>query len=171
VAGRAVFPGSFDPLTVGHLAVADAAREQLAVDAVDLVISQVALAKEDRVTTSVDDRLAAIGRVRDAGRPWLGARSTTDQLLADIARGYDVLVIGADKWHQLLDVAFYGGSSAGRDEALSRLPLVAVAPRAGAVLRTADVRGDVALRILDVPPAVHAVSSTAVRGGRNDWRA
>ena len=44
---RAAFPGSFNPLTVGHLAVAEAARAQCALDMVDLIVSRVALAKED----------------------------------------------------------------------------------------------------------------------------
>ena len=161
---RAVFPGTFDPLTVAHVAVADAARRELGVATVDLVISRVALGKED-LPTPVEQRLEGIRRLRGA-RPWLRASATDAQLIADIAVGYDVLVIGADKWHQLLDVRFYGGSAAARDEALGRIPRVAVAPRAGSDLPTHPD-----LHVLSVPESHRDVSATAVRHGRDEWRA
>lgn len=164
MAGRAVFPGTFDPLTIAHVAVADAARSQLAVVRVDLVISRVALAKE-HVATPVEDRIEDIRRLRP-GRPWLHAAVTEAQLLADIAEGYDVLVLGADKWHQLHDERFYGGSTAARDAALDRLPRVAVAPRSGASVPT-----DPDVHVLSVPREHHTVSSTGVRRGRIGWRA
>ena len=37
--GRAAYPGSFDPLTIAHLGIAEAAREHHDLDRVDLVIS------------------------------------------------------------------------------------------------------------------------------------
>lgn len=160
-----MFPGSFDPLTVAHLAVADAVRNQLGVDRVDLVVSRVALAKEHR-TTPVDERIEAI-RAHRGERPWLDAFATDAQLLADIAEGYDVVVMGADKWRQLREVRFYGGSASARDAALARLPRVALAPRAGAVLPPPD--DDV--HVLRLPERHRQVSSTAVRQGRDDWRA
>ena len=157
-----MFPGTFDPLTVGHLAVADSAHAELGLVTVDLVISHDPLAK--RATTPVEERVAAIAGHR-VDRPWLSARSTTARLLADIAEGYDVLILGADKWHQLHDVGFYG-SVAARDGALARLPRVAVAPRAGVALPAgADVH------VLSVPAEAREVSSTAVRSGREEWRA
>lgn len=159
-----MFPGTFDPLTVAHVAVADAVRQELAVATVELVISRVALAKE-HVTTPVDERTAAIRRLR-ASRPWLHAGVTEAQLLADIAAGYDVLVLGADKWHQLHDERFYGGSALARDAALARLPRVAVAPRSGASLPT-----DPDVHVLAVPREHHDVSSTGVRRGMDVWRA
>jgi hypothetical protein len=161
-----VFPGSFDPLTVAHLAVADAVRDQLSVESVHLVISRVALAKEDRDATPAADRLVAIETVAGTGRPWLRTQVTDAQLLVDIAAGYDVLVMGSDKWHQLHDPHFYGGSPAARDDALRRLPHVAVAPRAGAVLPDTDE-----VTVLRVPPEMLPVSATAVRSGRHEWRA
>lgn len=165
VAGHGVYPGSFDPLTVAHLAIADAARAQCGLDRLDLVLSEVPLAKEDRRQAPVDERLAHI-EVATRDRPWLGARVTDRQLLADIADGYDLLVVGADKWHQLHDVRFYGGSADAMRSALARLPAIAVAPRAGVALPAGD---DVTL--LDVDPAHHHVSSTGVRKGRAEWRA
>lgn len=163
---RAVFPGSFDPLTIGHLAVADAVVDQLGATSVDLVISEVALAKERTVQAPPALRLAAIEAARERGRPWLSGRTTGAQLLADIAEGYDVVVMGADKWHELLDPAFYGASVAARDAAVARLPFVAVAPRAGTSLPE-----DPTVHVLDVPADVRHVSATEVRRGRHDWRA
>lgn len=160
-----VFPGSFDPLTVAHLALADAAREQCALARLDLVISHVPLAKEHRAQAPVSERIAAIDRHRD-DRPWLAGATTDHQLLVDIAAGYDVLVVGADKWHQLHDPDFYGGSASRMRDALARLPILAVAPRAGH-----EVPAHAEVVILEVDERWHHVSSTAVREGRHDWRA
>lgn len=159
-----VFPGSFDPLTTAHVAIAEAAIRECRLDRLDLVMSTVALAKSGS-HSSFEERLAAIER--QASRiPQLGAAVTDHQLLADIAEGYDVLVLGADKWHQMHDVTFYGSVEA-RDAALARLPQLAVAPRAGTVPPPAGA--DVVH--LDVEPSLHEVSSTAVRAGRVEWRA
>ncbi len=157
---RGVFPGTFDPLTVAHLAIAHAAREQRDLDSIDLAISRVALKKES--VGRVEERARELERVaRDL--PWLGVVVTEHQLLADIAEGYDVLVLGADKWAQIQDPEFYGGSPAERDAAVTRLPEVAVAPRKG-------FRAPRRKR-LDVPRRYAVVSSTAVRSGREIWRA
>ncbi len=42
---RGAYPGSFNPPTVAHLAIADAARRRLGLDRVDLIISRDALGK------------------------------------------------------------------------------------------------------------------------------
>lgn len=161
-----VFPGSFDPLTTAHLAVAEAAVATLALDRLDLAMSRVALAKEHGGHSSLEDRLLAIERA-GAERPWLRGQVTEHRLVADIAAGYDACVIGADKWHQLHDIAFYGGSTAERDAALARLPRLLVVPRSGIDLPS-DLGGAV---LLEVDPSLAVVSSTAVRAGRHDWRA
>jgi nicotinic acid mononucleotide adenylyltransferase len=161
-----VFPGSFDPLTTAHLAIADAAVAALGLDRLDLVMSEVALAKEHGGHSSLDDRLAAIARAATT-RPHLRGRVTSHRLIADLAEGYDVCVVGADKWHQLHDVAFYGGSAVERDAALARLPRLAVVPRLG-VDRPA-LTGSAVLLAID--PVLGEVSSTAVRAGREGWRA
>jgi hypothetical protein len=162
----AAYPGSFDPLTIAHLAVADAAVAQLELERIDLVISRVALGKDHEGHHPIDVRLAAIEAAARNGRPWLAARVTDERLVADIAAGYDAVVMGADKWHQVVDVAFYDGSEAARDGALARLPLVAIAPRSGSELPTGT-----GIVVLDVAPEHHEVSSSAVRDGRIDWRA
>jgi hypothetical protein len=164
--GVGVYPGSFDPLTVAHVAIADAAVARFGLERLDLVISELALGKEDRGQAAADERVAAIERVAAAGRPWLRARVTDQRLISDIAEGYDVCVVGADKWHQLHDPAFYGHSEAARDAALARLPVLAVAPRAGVELPPGH--GAV---LLDLAEDHREVSSSAVRDGRTDWLA
>ena len=156
-----VFPGSFDPLTVAHLAIADAAVSRFGLARLDMVMSRVALAKEHGGHASISARVAAI---EAAGRPWLRALVTDRGLIADIAEGYDVCVVGADKWHQLHDVSFYDSVKA-RDVALSRLPLVTVAPRTGFPLPGAGAV------VLEVPEEYHNVSSTGARAGKEEWHA
>ena len=163
-ARRGCYPGSFDPLTVAHLAIADAAVAQLGLGRLDLALSaEVALGK-DAHHSPVAERATLIEQVAaESGRPWLHAVVTEHRLLVDIAAGYDVLVLGADKWAQVLDVAFYD-SVEHRDDAVRRLPPVACAPRRGH-----DVPSGVI--VLDVPPWVGEVSSTAVREGASQWHA
>ena len=173
-----VYPGSFDPLTIAHLHVAETAVHQCGLVRVDLSISTVTLGKDDDRLTPIEDRLSRISTLA-LQRPWLGARRTPARLLADIADGYDVVVVGADKWHQLLDPGWYASPDA-RLEALARLPIVAVAPRPpwprpgetgpdGTAAGPAPEGVEVVL--LDTDPAHHDVSATAVRQGRDDWRA
>jgi nicotinic acid mononucleotide adenylyltransferase/predicted RNA-binding protein with PIN domain len=153
---RGVYPGSFDPLTTAHIAIADAAHRHTALDSLDLVISNVALGKEHGAHTSVEERVAAIERAGRT-RPWLHARVTDALLIAEIAAGYDVVVMGADKWAQVRDPSWYGDDADARDAAVAALPHVVVAPRPGFDTDGAEV--------LDVDPALAAVSSTRARGG------
>ena len=144
------------------MAIIDAVRAQCGLDRLDLAVSRVALVKEDGHRHSLEERVAALEALGD-GRSWLGVVVTDAQLVADIAEGYDVVVVGADKWAQLHDVTFYGGSETTRDAALARLPEVAVAPRPPAPLPA-----DGAI-VLDIPAHLAEVSSTAVWGGRQEW--
>ena len=161
-----VFPGSFDPLTTAHLAIADAAIAACGLDQLHLALSPVALGKDHGGHTTVEHRVEAIARTTRS-RPRVGVRVTDDRLIADIADGYDICVIGADKWHQLHDPAFYDGSVDARDDALARLPTLAIAPRVGFAAPSPGP----SIVLLDLDPAHGEVSSTAVRGGRDDWRA
>lgn len=162
-----VFPGSFNPPTVAHVTIAEAARRQCGLDRLDLVISEIALGKEDHPElAAVAHRVAALERIATT-RPWLRVCTTRARLLADIAEGYDVLVLGADKWAQLIDITWYG-SRAARDEALRRLPLLAVAPRPPHAL---PQPGEIDAVILQLDEEHHEVSATAVRSGRIDWMA
>lgn len=156
-----VYPGSFDPLTVAHLAVADAAVLHLRLDRLDLAISRSALGKE-HLDDSVEERVEQI-RATVADRPKLAVVVLDVGLIADVAQGYDAVVMGADKWNQVTDPSWYGGDHAARDRAVARLPRVAVAPRAGH-----DAPADL---LLPVPEGIGHISATAVRAGRSDWAA
>jgi len=153
-----VFPGSFDPLTVAHLAIAEAAVERAQLDRVDLALSVHALGKDADAQASAETRAAAIRRAART-RPWLGVVLTDAQLVAEIAAGYDVVVMGADKWAQVNDPAWYGGDPAARDAAVSSLPRVLVAPRPGFEVVGAEA--------LDVEPHYAHVSSTRARAGEH----
>jgi hypothetical protein len=161
---RAVFPGSFDPLTVAHLAIADAAYEQLGLSEIALAISRTPLGKKAADQTPVGDRLAAIRAAAAHGRPWLTGIETRARLVADIADGYDFVIVGGDKALQLWDPRYYGRSEEKRDEAVARLPRIALAARPGGVVPP----GCVELRL---PESLGEVSSTGVREGRIEWRA
>ena len=155
-----VYPGTFDPLTIAHLAVADAAVDQLGLSRLDLVISRRALGKEHLDEATIERRVHAVSEVI-ADRPELAIVVADAQLLVDIARGYDAVVMGADKWAQVIDPAWYGDDPDARDAAVAALPRVAVAPRLG--WSAPD-----AFR-LEVPEHVAEVSASAVRDGRHEW--
>lgn len=150
------YPGSFDPPTIAHLAVAEAAVRQAGLDRVDLVLARRTLGKDHLDAASVERRRAPLLALA-ADRPWLGVAVTDAPLIVDQAEGYDAVVMGADKWAQVVDPAWYGGSVAARDAAVARLPRVLVAPRAGD--RPAGVE------LLDLPDHLADVSATAVRDG------
>lgn len=157
-----VYPGSFNPPTVGHLAIAVAARDQRGLERVDLAVSRVALGKEQVERPRFEDRIAVI-EASVAEIDGLEVVVTDHQLLVDIAQGYNVLVMGADKWAQVQDPAFYGNSVEARDravEALLELEL-AIAPRPPfAVPSGAE---------LDIASEVVEVSSSGARQGRLEW--
>jgi nicotinic acid mononucleotide adenylyltransferase/predicted RNA-binding protein with PIN domain len=153
-----VYPGSFDPLTIAHLAIAEAAVRAADLDRIDLALSNVALGKDQGSQSDVDARAAAIRRAA-VNRSWLGVTTTDAQLIADIAAGYDVVIMGADKWAQVRDPAWYGGDAGARDGALASLPRVLVAPRAGFEIVGAEA--------LAVDPGIAHVSSTRARSGEH----
>jgi hypothetical protein len=164
------YPGTFNPPTVAHLAIAEAAWRQGGLDRLDLLVSHAPLGKSDPATAGpvLSDRLAVLRSLSDA-RPWLGVRSTDLTLIADLATGYDAVVMGADKWLQVVDPVWYGGSVAARDAALAALPRVLLADRAG----HAGAAGllPAGSLVLEVPVDHGLVSSTGVRSGRLDWMA
>jgi cytidyltransferase-like protein len=159
--GIGVYPGSFDPPTLAHLAVADAAHRQGDLDIVVLAVSRVTLGKVGRQGPTVEDRLDVLRAIATTRR-WIEAAATDHQLIADVADGYDAVIMGADKWAQVIDPAWYDSDQA-RDAALARLPRVLVAPR--------PPFSPVGVEMLELPPDHAGVSSTAVREGRRDWMA
>lgn len=151
---RGCYPGSFDPPTVAHLAVARTAVALAGLERVDLVVSTVALAKGAAEVPSLDDRVSVLREVA-ATRPWLGVVVTDAQLIVDIAEGYDAVVMGADKWRQVTDPTWYPDGDL--DRVLARLPRPLVVPRAG------DHPDGVEVLPIDVEH--HEVSASAVRAG------
>ena len=159
-----IYPGSFNPPTRAHVAIARAARDQRGLDRVVLAHSPSVLGKADVERPLFRHRVAVLEAVAADEHPWLAAAITTHRLLADIAAGYDVLVMGADKWHQIQELQWYDDSEAERDAALARLPELAIAPRP-----PLDVPDRWALAVAD--EAVAGVSSTEARAGRLDLMA
>jgi nicotinic acid mononucleotide adenylyltransferase len=165
---RACYPGTFNPLTVAHVGVASAAHDQLGVTTVELCISETTLGKDDATLPGPVERCDAI-EAATVNLAWLHATTTTSQFLVDIAEGFDWLIVGADKWAQLVDPSWYGGRLE-RDQMLARLPAVAVAPRSGYPLPTSVPINSLIIRCLDVPARFAEVSSTAVRQGKASWQ-
>jgi len=156
---RGVYPGTFNPPTVAHLAVADAARQQRRLDRVDLVLSRRPINKEHVEVPAFTDRVAVLQEVAER-IGWLRVAVTDATLIVDIAEGYDVVIMGADKWEQVNDVRYYADEAALHD-ALRRLPEVALAPRP-----PHPVPAELALQL---PEHFGEVSSSAVRAGELDW--
>ncbi len=157
-----VYPGTFNPPTIAHVAVASAARAQRNLDRVVLVVSTRPINKEYVAGPVLADRLAVLRSVAAAtSGGWLDVAVTEHRLLVDIARGYDVLIMGADKWNQVIDPQYYAGDAAARDVAVDSLPELAIAPRA-----PFDVP---AHWMLDVDATHEPVSSTAARAGKRQW--
>ena len=154
--GVGILPGTFNPPTVAHLEMAHAARRQADLDRVELVLSRVSLGKEDLVRPTVEERADVLRRVAERF-PWLSVRISDCQLVSDLAEGYDVLVVGADKWRQLHDPSYYASASA-HAAALAKLPpRVLVAPRDGDVPEN--------IELLEIADEFTRVSSTRVRDG------
>jgi hypothetical protein len=152
---RGAYPGTFDPPTIAHLAIAEAAWKQCGLSGVDLIVNREPLGKSS--VQSLATRVAMLEAVA-VSRPWLAVVVTDRLHVADIAEGYDVVILGADKWAQVVDPGFYE-SDAHRDAAVARLPRLAVAPR-----NTAPVPDGCTVLDIDMP----TVSSSAARSGRRD---
>jgi hypothetical protein len=160
------YPGTFNPPTVAHLAIAEAARRQGRLDRVDLVVSRIPLGK-DPAQPSLERRLTVLEAIAST-RPWLGVRLTNQQLIADVSAGYDAVVLGVDKWVQINDPAWYAGSPTARDSTLARLPRLLLVSRPPHALPS-NLPPDA--MILEIHPQHGAVSSTEARAGRLEWMA
>jgi nicotinamide-nucleotide adenylyltransferase len=166
VPGVGAYPGTFNPPTVAHLAIAEAAWRQGGLDRVDLVVSRRPFGKDvDRPT--LDDRMVVLQAIASS-RPWLGVRLTDAQLIADVAAGYDAVVVGADKWLQIMDPGWYAGSSLARDEAVAGLPRLLLVVRP-----PYQVTGDLPAGsvVLEMESRHANVSSSGARAGQREWMA
>ena len=150
-----VYPGSFNPPTIAHLHVSDTARRQHRLDRVVWSVSRVALAKEQVAHPHFVDRVAVLEQVASE-HEWLDVQITEAQLLVEVARGFDLLVMGADKWHQINEARWYKSERA-RDAAIADLPPVAVAPRPPHSLPAGLA--------LEIDEGLAAVSSSGARSG------
>lgn len=168
-----MYPGSFHPPTIAHVHLAETAIAQLGLDRVDFAISSQTLGKDESRLAPIADRVAELTAI-SSDNTRIGVITTPHSLVADIAEGYEVIILGADKWHQVLDPVWYADSNA-RNEALQRLPLVALAARPPWTMPGEDPAADppagVDVVILDTDPSHHPVSATDVRAGREEWRA
>jgi hypothetical protein len=158
---RACYPGTFNPPTIAHIAVADAALRQLEIDEVVFVLTERTLGKNNAQLPPAHQRASEL---RSLSNKRFDAVVTDRSLLVEIARGYDWLIMGADKWEQINEVHWYGDSAEQRDAAIDALPLVAVVPRPPFEVPNHLVR-------LEIAEHFAQVSSTAVRSGRHDWHA
>ena len=137
-AGRriGVFGGTFDPIHLGHLEVAETVRDALGLDRMLVVVANHPWQKQDRPVTPAEDRYAMVVAAL-ADRPGLEASrveldrggpsytvDTVRALLADEPDAEVVVVVGADvvaaldTWHE--------------HEALRDLVTLAVVDRPGA---------------------------------------
>lgn len=171
-------PGSFDPLTVAHAALAEAASALT--DLVLLLYSVRTLPKEgagsEPPLLSEPERIAVVERYcRERDRLRLGLCShglLAEQVAAARRRFPDAqvtLVVGSDKLLQLFDPKWYADREAVLDRLLERAT-VRYAVREGdeepvrALLGRSDLaRWTRRLVRLDVPPPVAAVSASQVR--------
>ncbi|MFV0526144.1 MAG: nicotinate-nicotinamide nucleotide adenylyltransferase [Acidimicrobiales bacterium] len=168
-----VYPGSFNPPTVAHLAIARAAKEQRNLDRVVLVHSADVLGKA-AVARPLFAHRHRVLEATVSDHAWLEVAVTEHRRLVDIAAGYDVVIMGADKWHQIQELHWYEPPHpTSRDAALAALPEPAVAPRHPLVV-PAGVRLELA-RNHPCPggagSAYGHVSSTAARAGRTELMA
>src|SRR2546429_4104562 len=100
-----VFGGTFDPVLVGHLAIANAASEDLALDRVIFVPARHSPLKNDGPVASARDRLAIL-KASIAGEPRFAVSSieldregpsyTVETLAALRPEGQLFLILGSD---------------------------------------------------------------------------
>ena len=156
MARTGAYPGSFDHPTVAHLAVVDAVVARAGLERLDPAVCAERVGKGIASIPTLADRIAVLEQVA-AGRTGLGVRVTDARLIVDVVDGYDVVVMGADKWAQAVHPAWYGSIYA-LDAAYARMPEVYVVPRGG------DRPSGVTL--LEVDGEVAEVSSTLARAGQ-----
>ena len=173
----ALLPGSFDPVTRGHLALARRALDHA--DLVVLLYSVRTLPKEQDASPpllSEDVRLAALEAV-SRSNPRLRVGVASHGLLADQVRAAGerfpqvelFVAVGSDKVLQMLDPKWYRDRDRTLEELLRRARVL-YAERAGeeglveaALSRPASARWRDRFARLEVSPEAAAISSRLVR--------
>lgn len=174
-----MFAGSFNPLSVAHVGVVEAARRAQRLDSVIWAFARVTVDKEGVERASLGDRVVHMESYLRHTAPTdslavLGAGLYADQaeaLRAQLAPGAELwLVVGFDKIVQIFDPRYY----ADREAALRRLFAAArllVAPRAGheqrdlaaALARSENQAYAGQVTYLPLQPELAAISSTEGR--------
>lgn len=173
--------GSFNPLTVAHVALAEAARAAAQLDVIIWVYTAVTIDKERVARASLPDRLGHLSTYIENATPPYG------NLLALLNRGLYVdqanairpllgpntelfILVGFDKIVQIFDPRYYSNRKAALQALFAQAKLL-VAPRAGAgeaELEALLARPENALysdyvRLIPLPPTYANESSTEVR--------
>jgi hypothetical protein len=113
---------------------------------------------------SFEDRIGVLEEVAST-RQWLAIRVTERRLIAEVAAGYDAVVMGMDKWLQVVDPAWYR-SAADRDAAVATLPRVLLVSRSGSAPAGGLPAG---VQQLEIDADHGGISSTLARAGRVEW--
>lgn len=175
-ARAALFPGSFNPLTHAHVALAGAARQHLRLDAFAWSFATRTIDKESVTRAAMPDRVAQLDTY---ARSEEAVILLNRGLYVEQARAVRTLLpkesrlailVGYDKIVQILDPHYYANREAALEE-LFALATVVVAPRDGegaealdALLsRTENVRYRPHVSYLPVPNHFAAESSTEAR--------
>ncbi len=109
----ALFGGTFDPVHLGHLHLADLARQALALDEVRFLPCQISPHKPDQVPTPAAARLEML-RLATAGLPWAVvddtevrrngpsfSYQTAEDLAARVPQARRFWIMGGDQWDAL----------------------------------------------------------------------
>ena len=107
MSGIGVFGGTFDPVHVGHLAIANAALDELGLDRVYFVPARRSPLKQDGPVASAEDRLAMLTaatgdeprfRVSSVELDREGPSFTVDTLVSLRGEGQIFLILGSDAY-------------------------------------------------------------------------
>ena len=158
---RVAYPGSFSPPTHAHLAIASAAHRHFELATVEWVVSRDALGKAHAAGPTLEARVEVLHEAA-AEFPWLTVSVTEHRFIADIADGYDAIVVGADKWRQVLDPSWYADADE-CERMRARLGRVLVVPRHDDDLADLDDRRGI--DIVTIEPEHRSTSSSSARAG------
>lgn len=173
-----LLPGSFNPLTLAHIALADAARRQGHLDVLTWSIAARTIDKEGVTRATIPDRLAQLAafarRAPNAAVVLLNRGLYVEQMEALRTLTTEqtdlFIVVGFDKIVQILDPHYYEDRDAALDELFAQARLL-VAPRshddrkalARLLQRPENARYAEHMTYLDVPKRYRMESSTDVR--------